>query len=127
MSVLEDGRALAESLMVDSCEIGTVGRVWDEATASYTETFEAVYSGPCKLKQENVQANNGTQQGRMVVAQSLVLSLPVATSGGVLKDMTVRMTACVNDAAVVGRRYRVVAFPASSFATARRLTVEEVQ
>ena len=122
------GRAAAESLMVDECTItgDPVTKTWDEETDTYVETPTTKYTGICELKSENVQAAVQGTQGQLLVVQSLVLKLPVDTSTNVEPGDVATLTACRFDAQLVGVPLRVGAFHHQSFATARRLPVTEV-
>ena len=124
---LADGRAAAESRMVDSCTVSSVERTWNEATASYTDSLTTIYSGMCEVKSENVEATNADSQGRFVTVVRRTLKLPVVGSEGVREGHRVRIDVCVNDPGLVGNTYVVGAFTGGSFLTARRLPITEDQ
>lgn len=122
-------RAQAESRMVDSCTVAgePIAKVWDEATATYTNVPTTIYTGKCEIKAENVEATTADQQGRVVTAVRRTLKLPVIGSELVREGNTVTVDVCVNDPGLVGNTYMVGAFTGGSFMTARRLPIQEQQ
>lgn len=125
-TVLTRGRAMAERGMTDACVITRVdGEHTDQATGTITPTYVTVYTGKCRLQQAAAQAS-ATDSGearRLMVSRQL--QLPVATSTGILADDLVTITACPNDADLVGKVFRVREEMAKTEATARRLGIQE--
>jgi hypothetical protein len=119
-------RAQAESLMLDWCEIGTEveGDTFNEETGKYDRIFTAVYEGPCRFKAANTAVGEIDAAGQLLVERDATLSLPVATSTQVGKDMIVKLTQSQTDPGIPGMRARVKGTFASAFATARRFSVE---
>jgi hypothetical protein len=126
LSVVTMGRAAAESLMTDTCQVGTVspGTVLDEATGEYTPVFTPVYAGKCKFKAGNTAANQIDAASQQLVEQSSTVSFPIATSTGIVKDMIIRFTGSLTDPALVGAEARVEGPSIGSYRTARRFSVE---
>lgn len=127
---LTEGRATAEALMVDAC---TISRgpfspgTFDPVTGVWTDPASTViYAGVCQ-----VQVSDGLTAREVEVAQTeitamrLTVKVPIAAVG-VLVDDEVTVTAAVHDPDLVAKSFRVVATHTKSFATARRLQVEEI-
>lgn len=119
-------RSQAESMMLDRCQIGTEveGDTIDEETGQYDRVFTAVYDGPCRFKAANTAVGEIDAAGQLLVERDATLSLPVATSTLVVKDMIVKVTGSQTDPGLPGVRARIKASFASAFATARRFAVE---
>lgn len=123
---LPELRALAESVMVDSCVItGTTPGAWDDETGTtgdpVTVTF---YSGRCRLR---MPATNGArvQSGDASWAvDDGVLSLPVDGSEAVASGHVAVVTLANDPASPVS--VTVQAGHVQTFSTARRLPVKLV-
>lgn len=126
-SVLARGRTAAEAGMVDACTITHAGAATtDDLTGAVTGSPTAVYTGACRVQQP-VAAGQREDVGEMsVVMLRLVLQLPVVGSEDVTRGDLVTITSCVNDAALVGRVFRIHDLAHKSEATARRFAIEEV-
>jgi hypothetical protein len=125
-SAMLRGRAAAEALMVDECELSTPGvQVTDPNTGNVTNTATAVYSVKCKFQQTQTQAASPEAGGHQFTAQGTQLQLPVS-AGPVAVGQTVRCTASKYTPALVGNVYRVVEIFEKSFMTAQRVRVEEI-
>ena len=128
---LADGRALAESLMVDTCTItraGTGTGPFDPETGQYDDPARvSVYSGKCKIQDKSIiAASTSSNAGdRAVIAQGSELQLPVIESAGVAINDVSHIDTCVDDPSLVDREYTISARHGKSQATARRLRVEE--
>lgn len=120
-------RSQAESMMVDACTIaGGTTSVFNPDTFEYETVPVEVYSGPCRLRFAATAVQDVEAAGQLLVAQRATLSLPVATSGGVIEGHMVTITACVNDASLVGRTFQVEGGHHQTFATARRFPLKEI-
>lgn len=122
-----EGRRAAESLMQDRCTIrrdgGTV--VTDPLTGATTTTPSTVYAGKCKI-QQSVSVQTQDIQGRAQVL-GFYLHLPMSgASANVVRGDVATIDVCVNDAALVNRTLMVTDLALDSYATARRLAVDEV-
>jgi hypothetical protein len=114
--------------MVDACVVRRPGPAATDAVSGVvTPTWTLVYSGPCKV-QESAGLGSGSSAPdageHAYTVLSYVLHLPVSASGPREGDIA-EITAAVLDASLVGRRYRISQEFAKSYATARRLQVEE--
>lgn len=126
-SAVLQGRAAAESLMVDTCTIaaGAATEVYDEATDTYvTPTGSLRYSGACKVKpRDNV--DRVVEAGAQTLSiWPYVVSVPMSVTTVELDDV-ITVTACPLDPALVGTRLRVRQATTGTYLTARRLGCEE--
>ncbi|WP_157508856.1 DUF6093 family protein [Luteipulveratus halotolerans] len=123
-------RAHAEARMVDEVlvEAKTGKTRYNPETGQDEETFEEMYRGRCRWKQ-----NGGTGESQGVVVEGstitllpLELHLPVEASAGVREGMRATALTGVHDPALVGRQVWIRREHAASQTTARRLGVSEV-
>lgn len=124
---LPEFRDWAESLMQDTCMVGTVEKVWNEGTLDYENTLVPVYEGPCRLRFASSVVSDDEVAGQILTVRDGVLSLPVDSSGAVESGMTVEYVTAALDSSLVGKRFRVKGDHSQTHATARRLIVEEVE
>jgi hypothetical protein len=124
-------RRMIEQLMVDRCKIETGDTAtgeFDEDTGTYPDAQPVFsYEGPCRLKAANTASNEIEAGSQLLVETGLVLSLPVSTSGNVLKNHVAVITEVdpvSGDPALVGKRFRIEGPHVGTSATARRLRVE---
>lgn len=125
-SVLARGRAAAAAGMIDACTVEhPTGVTTNDTTGVVTPTWSTVYTGPCRIKQ---QGNGSAADGGEVTVAVLALEVhvPIVGSETVVHGDRVTITSAVNDPALVGRTFQVVAKPIASERTARRLSCEEV-
>jgi len=121
-------RAEAESLMTDTCQVGTLSsdEVLNPDTLEYEYVFTPVYDGPCRFKAGNVQASDVESASQLLVSQLATLSLPIDTSTDVRNGMQVRVTGSLTDPALPGTVATIEAPFRSSYATARRFSARVV-
>ena len=113
--------------MVDTCLIQRQTGSTTSALGVVTEIWSTVYNGACRLQERGGyprDVNVAPDQPQLAVAREL--QLPVSTSGSVRANDRVTITACVNDAAMVGRMFWLRGQPTKSEATARRFHTEEI-
>jgi hypothetical protein len=130
---LNEGRELAESLMVDTCLITKAGAgdpVFDKDTGQYTDPARVtVYEGKCRIQIASARDSSSRTAGggeRDVTTQEPELHLPIDGTDGVSVDQVAEITTAAHDASMVGRQFTIVARHEKSLATARRLRVIEV-
>lgn len=122
------GRARHALLMTDACTVtravpGT--RVYVEATQSYTETTETVYTGPCRIKIWRGQDEQAAEAE--VNVQRYYLDLPLTgTAPDVRRYDRVTITSSLNPA-LVGRVLILTNAEAETTDTAFRITCEYAQ
>lgn len=128
---LSEGRALAESLMTDTCTItraGTGKGAWNESTGQYdTPARSMVYTGKCRIQIKSIVASSSESDAgeRASIAQEFELQLPIAGTDTVAIHDVAEVTAAAHDDSLVGRKFTVTARHEKSQATARRLRVVE--
>ena len=123
---IRDGRAAAESLMVDACRVERPGElVTDAETGDVTPGYSAVYEGACKVQAASSVVSSPDAGEHSWAVQQLQVHVPVSV-GPVQTDDVVTVTASVYAPHLVGRAFRVAGLAAKSWATAQRLIVEEV-
>ena len=107
MSVLDMGRHMAESRMLDSCKITRVsGSELDEDTGEHVPVVVTVYEGRCRIKHPTTGATAADAAGQLIVVSALELHLPV-TAVGVEPQDVVEVTASATRPEQVGRRFTV--------------------
>ncbi len=117
------GQRRAEELMVDTCTIRRkTGTALNETTGKYTDTTATIYTGMCKI-QDRVIQGEVEAGGRQVVILSSFLHVPMSVTTVQVDDVA-EITAS-QDPAAVGRKLRVAQLFYKSYATARRLQVED--
>lgn len=124
-TILAHGRAAAEQRMLDACVIERPTVTSNNLTGVTSAVYAAVYTGRCRVK----LAGNGsaTDGGEATVAVlSLEVHVPIAGTESVVHGDRVRITSALNDTALAGRTFQVIAKPVASERTARRLSCEEV-
>lgn len=128
VSILLDGRARAESLMLDTCSITRPksGTTIDLNTGLPIRTDETIYSGKCKVQDRETMVQPERSGDHTYILSQLYLHVPVVATGIVVGD-TVTITGSTTDPAQINRTFRVAGMLRKTFATAQRLLVEEVQ
>lgn len=126
-SILAMGRKAAELGMVDECTIERVtATVTNRETGTVEETAEEIYSGPCRVQELGAFSREAVPTpDDPTLMRNRVLQLPVAGSEDIQVKDRVTITACLNDADMVGRVFLVRDQSTKSEATARRIGVEE--
>lgn len=125
-SLLARGQRAAEALMLDACTVKYQSGVsFNNTTGRDEPTFTTRFSGRCKVQERGVQSVERDAGAREVTILRTYVHLPIS-AGAVEVDDVVTITAAEFDAQLVGRVFRVLAPSGKSFATARRLEVEEV-
>jgi len=130
---LLEGRALAESLMTDSCIItkdgdGEPGEMAPD-TGQYPDIARVtVYEGKCRvqIRGDRIGSSETDAGDREVTTQEPEVQLPVAGTEDVSVDQQVKILTAVHDSALVDRVFTIVGRHEKSQATARRLRVIEV-
>jgi hypothetical protein len=99
----------------------------DETTGSETPAYTTRFTSKCKIQTRALQARQEEVGGRTATTVTVELHLPV-TAGAVEVGDVAEITAvgALSDVQLLGRKFRVIAPVAKSFATARRLDVEEI-
>lgn len=124
---LADARRAAEALMVDACTVTTAGSgATDDLTGEVTGGTTTLYAGRCKVQQAAALGQRADVGELSTVLLRLEVHLPIAGTEAVTRGAVVTITAAAHDSALVGRTFQVHDLSFKTFATARRLGVEEV-
>lgn len=101
--------------------------MFDPNTGLYSDrTTETIYSGACQVQiGGNADALTPDIGGGSTTIQQLTVKVPVTDVSYEIQDL-VTITAATLDETLVGRKYRVTALHAKTYATARRLQCDEV-
>lgn len=125
--LLASGRAAAEALMVDACTITAAGSgVTDDLTGEVIGGTTTIYSGKAKIQQSAALGQRADAGELSSILLRLEVHVPVAGTEAVTRGALVTVTASTNDSALVGRTFQVHDLSYKTFATARRLGLEEV-
>lgn len=129
-TVLAASRAflLTSGALTDAC---IVERVTNEVTnlvnGAVTKTWATVYSGACRIQAASANWAGPAEVGEAAIRKaSSELQLPVAGSEDLRIDDRVTVTACLNDADLVGRQFTLTGESRKSQATTRKLPLLEV-
>lgn len=128
IALLHAGRAKAEEIMVDTCEIRgpSTGGTFDESTGKLTGGTGAVlYSGPCRRvrsKRFEQQVNSG---GRTDVEARNQIHLPMSAAH-IAAGSVATVTASPEDPNSVGQRWYVLGPSSGSLTTTQQLNVMAV-
>jgi hypothetical protein len=120
------GRTLAESRMTDAV---TVTRkdgepVLDDETGDLVQTYETIYTGPCRLVLRSGVVRDVDAQSQLLGVQRLELHVPVAGTSDIRNDDLFELTASTGDPSLVGLSGVVLGMFPHTGSTARRLPVE---
>ena len=124
----------AEGLMSDAC---TITRVDPNATPGVPDATTlvipaparvTVYAGKCRVQIKSMIASSSDSDAgeRQATTQEFELQLPVVGTEGVSITDVVEVSTAVNDSALEGRKFTIVARHEKTHATSRRLRVIEV-
>jgi hypothetical protein len=128
VSATQRGRVAAEALMVDAVTVQhKTGESTDQETGVVTPVYSTVYTGKAKVQQSS-PATNPTDVGEAAVfVGQMTLHLPVTTAtAAAAPDDLVTVTACLLDASLVGKTFRLRGPAHKSYLTARRFPMVEV-
>ena len=99
----------------------------DPETGSESEAFDDVFTSKAKIQARNLVAQTAEAGGRTSVTVRLELHLPTSAPDVQVGDVwEVTALGSLSDLQLLGRKFRVTAPVAKSYATARRLEVEEI-
>lgn len=125
-ALLGRARAAAEAGMVDACliERATGAPTRDDFSGTVTDVYAPVYTGRCRMQQEQVQAERHDVGEDDVLLQRQQLQLPMAVLGLQVGDR-VTITASLSDPDLAGRVFLVRDLAHKTDASSRRVTVTE--
>ena len=123
------GRRAAERMMTDTCAVRypTGTSTPDPDTGTEAPDYADRFTSKCKVQARNLQARQEEVGGRTATTVSVELHLPIDAPAVEVGDVCeIAAVGALSDPQMLGRKFRVVAPVAKSFATARRLDVEEM-
>jgi hypothetical protein len=127
--LLARGRARAEELMTDTVTItritGPPGPVDPDTGEREPAPTMTVYAGPGKIQTYEPHESARKSGEHIYIEQRYHLHLPISATEADVGD-SVTVTSSATDAQLVGREYRVAGEHAKTWATARRLLLDEI-
>lgn len=124
-SAIAAGRRMAEAMMVDTCEVKHVTGSALNGEGVDVPVYATRFTSPCKVQERGVQSVEREAGGHEATILRTFVHLPISAAAVEVDDV-LTITAATHDPQLVGRTFRVLAPNGKSFATARRLEVEEV-
>lgn len=119
------GRRHAEAQMISACIIRRItGRVLNESTGQYEDTWLTVYTGKCEFKFNHGSFEDIDAASQQMTQQRPILKVPVNGTANVEVGDVVELTAHPLDAGMVGQTFRIGGLHSKTFATSRRFPVE---
>jgi hypothetical protein len=120
------GQRLAAQLMVDTCRITrTTGTTThNPTTGRLVPAVSTVYEGRCQVRVPTSTPETPEAAGRTATVQDAIVKVPLAVTGVEVGD-TITVLTAAHDPELVGRTFRVAGTHAKTYATARKLAVEE--
>jgi hypothetical protein len=117
---------MSDTVTVTYIAPGTVPTT-DPNTGSDVYAPTTRFTSKCKVQARNLQARQEEVGGRTATTVSVELHLPISAPAVEVGDLCeITAVGALSDVQLLGRTFRVVAPVAKSFATARRLDVEEI-
>jgi hypothetical protein len=124
-SLIARGQRAAEALMVDTCTVKyQSGTSLNGTTGLEEPVYTTRFTSACKVQSRALVAQERDAGGHEATLVRLSIHLPIS-AGAVEVDDIVTITAATHDTQLVGRTFRVLSPVGKSFATARRIEVEE--
>lgn len=127
--LLARGRARAEELMTDTVTVtrvtGPPGPVDPDTGEREPAPTTTVYTGPGKVQTYEPHESARKSGEHIYIEQRYHLHLPISATEADVGD-SVTVTSSATDAQLVGREYRVAGEHAKTWATARRLLLDEI-
>jgi len=121
------GRRMAESRMTETVTVGVYTDGTDPVTGDPTRVLATShYAGVGQIKYPSVSVSETSGSGQQVASADVVLKVPVESAPDVRAGDEVLVSASTADGSLVGRRFRVKAWPQSGQVTAHRFPLEEL-
>lgn len=126
-AVLAAGQQAAESLMTDTVTVrrATGETAQDPNTGSTVPVYADLFTSKCKVQARNLTALTAEAGGRTATTVRLELHLPLSAAAVQTGDVAeITAVGALSDVQLLGRKFRITAPVAKSYATARRYEVE---
>ena len=124
-AVLARGRTAAELGMRDECVIRRVTGGTSDASGHETPTYETRYTGKCRVKQAQAQAQREDVGEDHLLLLRLEVQLPVEQTAGLEVGDEITITSAVSDPDLPGRVFLIHDLAHSSEITSRRVQCTE--
>lgn len=126
-SALARGRLAAQLGMQDTCIIRRpdAGGTTDPVTGFPSQTYTALYTGPCRVQQHQATADRQDVGEDNLLLLRVEIQLPVVGTEGLEVWDQVEITAATNDADLVTRVFLIHDLAHKTDATARRVECTE--
>jgi len=113
--------------MTETVTVGTWSTRTDKGTGRAVDVLvEKHYEGPGQIKYPaETVSEQRTEVGQLSTTSAPVLKLPLGEAAAVREGDLARVDASTADESLVGRWYRIKAYPASGQVTAHRFPIEE--
>lgn len=127
-TVLARGRALAESLMVDTCTVRRItGQATDPNTGEVVNVYDPLYTGQkCRVQSRGNWGERKVLGQAGIVELTIEVQLPVSVTGLQATTDEVVITASAHDADLVGRVFLLRDIVSKTHGTAHRFMGTEV-
>lgn len=128
MTTLASRQRRAARQMTDTVAVTYAnGTTFDEATGTTVPNYTTRFTSKCKVQTRSLVARDAEVGGRTATTVTVELHLPVDVPAVEVGDVCeITAVGALSDVQLLGRKFRVVAPVGKSFATARRLDVEEI-
>jgi hypothetical protein len=124
-ALIARARTAAEAGMVDSCTIRhRTGETTDENSGTITPAWSALYTGKCRVQQQQAQAQQQDAGEDYLLLLRLEVQVPMSVVGLEVGD-EVTITASVHDPDLPGRVFLIRDLAHKTHASARRVQVTE--
>lgn len=117
-------RAQAESRMTATIVVKRPGPVVEQPDGSVTPSWTAVDSGKGRISGDRPYESNPEAGSHAFTVQRYILSKPVSTGPYMVGDVA-KVTVCPENAALVGKVFRIAGPDTRSQQTAQRMFVED--
>lgn len=130
--VLGMGRSWAGARMTEIVTVGVYVDGTDPATGNPTRVLSVTHypvgddPGAGQIKYPSLTVSETSGAGQQVASADVVLKVPVGSANAVRPGDEVLVSASSVDGSLVGRRFRVKAWPQSGQVTAHRFPLEEL-
>lgn len=121
------GRTWAVARMTETVTVGIYADSTSPTTGDPVRTLTTShYSGAGQIKYPSLTVSETSGAGQQVGSADVVLKVPVGSANAVRPGDEVLVSASSVDGSLVGRRFRVKAWPQSGQVTAHRFPLEEL-
>ncbi len=124
-AALPDLRAQAESLMTETVTVGEFTDGVDGNLNPIVTLVDEHYTGVGQIKYPSLAVSERQPASQQAASVSTVLKVPVGSGADIRPGDRVEVTSSTSDGSLVGRSYRIAAWPQSGQVTTHRYPLEE--